>query len=413
MSCLKYRLKEILPRLSEQAKVCKDPEVKRRLYLIKGVVSSERTIKGACDFRGVCRDTFYRWSRGLLKTGSLEGLGDESRRPKRSPNQTGVRIERKIKALRKKEPFLGPERISRRLQKHHMACPPSTVYAVLKRNKLISREYRKQRTKRHMKRYRRPFPGFLQLDTKYVPYRVNGEQFYQISAVDHCSSWRLIRIYRNKGEKEVLDFLDELNENCPFSIIEIQTDNDAAFTDKFSVNRGSRPTGCHPFDEWCRFNSCKHRLIPVGEKELNGKVENTHKFDDEEFYSQIYPQSLSELQSLSATFNEQWNNKRETKALGWKTPTQTVFEKQLALLVCAMAIAEVREPDRLLQQVRAPAAPEPKKEKPEKENYEQRRINRYLQWMEWDASQYPVYTLIPVSYMSQSYSFLLFVFRCP
>lgn len=400
MSSLKYRLRELLPRLSEQAKSCKDPEVKRRWYLIKAVVSSERPIKGACDFRAVCRDSFYRWAGELLRTKSLEGLADRSRRPKRSPLRTAQRIERKIKAIRKREPYLGPERISHRLMRHSIDCAPSTVYAVLKRNNLISKEHRKARTKKHLKRYRRPLPGYLQLDTKYVPYEIDGKQFYQISAVDHCSSWRLIRIYRNKGEKEVRRFLEELNLLCPFPIIEIQTDNDAAFTDKYSVNRGTRPTGFHPFDEWCKLYGCTHRLIPIGEKEINGKVENTHKFDDDEFFSQIQPTCFEELQKLSEKHNARWNENRPTKTLGWKTPNQVVREKLTALLICALIISDFKNPETIIDQAAAPT-PSPK---PKKEGYEEKLINRYFKWMDWDAAQYPLYTAIPLSYMCPSYS---------
>lgn len=53
-----------------------------------------------------------------------------------------------------------------------------------------------------------------------------------------------------------MSFLTELLEIFPFGIVEVQTDNDAAFTDKFSS--GVSVTGTH-------------RLILVGVKELNGK----------------------------------------------------------------------------------------------------------------------------------------------
>jgi len=287
MSYLKYRLRELLPRLSEQAKRCKDRTIKRRLYLIKAVVLSTRTIKSACEFRGIGRDSFYQWAQRLLEKRDISALSPLSRRPHRSPNQTKRAIEKKILEVKNKEPFLGPERISNALDElYAISIHPSTAYAVLKRNNAISKEYRKKRTKKHTKRYRRPIPGYLQMDFKYVPYLIGGIQYYQLSAVDHCTSWRLIRSYRRKDEQSVMTFLRELELRCPFPIFEIQTDNDAAFTDKYTVGLGARPTGCHPMDEWCKLYGCRHKLIPIGEKELNGKVENTHKYDDEEFYSQ-------------------------------------------------------------------------------------------------------------------------------
>ena len=59
-----------------------------------------------------------------------------------------------------------------------------------------------------------------------------------------------------------MKFLEELKEVCPFAIMEIQTDNDTAFTDKFSSQRGVTDT--HLVDVWCKSNDIIHRLIPVG-----------------------------------------------------------------------------------------------------------------------------------------------------
>src|SRR5690606_24177164 len=129
----------------------------------------------------------------------------------------------------------------------------------------------------------RTLPGYLQMDFKYVPYLIDGKQYYQLSCIDHHSSWRLIRNYKYKNIDSVKLFLEELEQICPFPIIEVQTDNDTAFTDKFSSKIGV--TGEHYLDIWCRERGINHRLIPVAVKELNGKVENTHKQDDREFFA--------------------------------------------------------------------------------------------------------------------------------
>jgi len=63
---------------------------------------------------------------------------------------------------------------------------------------LISWKHSKRLTKKHLKRYRRPELGYLQMDFKYVPNRINGEQYYQLSCLDHHSSWRLVRVYPSK-----------------------------------------------------------------------------------------------------------------------------------------------------------------------------------------------------------------------
>ena len=325
MSSLKYQLRVLLPSLKEEANKITDPEVKRRYYLIKAVSESPKDVKKTCEVRGFSTDFFYKWGRKLLVAKTLEALKTLSKSPKKFWNKTAPRIVKRVKKLKKMFPFQGPETISFYLKKDfNMKCPPSTVYGILKRSGLISKVYQKERTKKHLKRYRRPFPGWLQMDIKYVPYKVEGSQFYQFSAIDHHSSWRLIRTYPSRTLVEVISFLNEIERECPFPIVQIQTDNASEFTDKFSSQRGLRPTEFHLFDEWCKLRGIEHKLIPVGEKEINGKVENSHKWDDEEFYSQREFKDLAHLQAETILYNEYWNTERYTKTLGWKTPEQVV-----------------------------------------------------------------------------------------
>ena len=285
MSALKNQLKLILPSLSKEANANQDKEIKRHLYLIKAVCASNKSVKQVCEGRGVSTDQFYLWAKRLLKRKTLQSLLPKSRKPMCSPNQTKKRVERKILALRKAEPSHGAERISFDLNRlFKIICAPMTVYNVLKRLKLISQAHSKRLTKRHHKRYRRPLPGYVQMDIKYVPYRINGQQFYEFNIVDHCTTWRLIRSFRNINHYNIVLFLKILEAECPFPIFEIQTDNGQEFTDKYRNGR-LEPSGQHVFDRWCVARMITHRLIPIGQKELNGKVENTHKQDDREFYA--------------------------------------------------------------------------------------------------------------------------------
>ena len=335
MSQLKYQLKSVLSTLSSEANKNKDPEVKRRLYLIKAVVNSDKDIKKTCEARGVSTDQFYMWARRLLKSKKLVSLQSLSRSAKSFWNKTPPLIEKRAIKLRKKEPFKGPDRISRDLREdHNMICPVSTVAAILKRAGLVTKAYRDRLTKKHMRRYRRPYPGYLQMDFKYTPYLLEGCQTYQLSVVDHHSSWRFIRSYSNRMLSTVIRFLNELEQECPFFILQIQTDNASEFTDKFTSYRdGSRPTYAHEMDVWCQARGIEHKLIPIGEKELNGKVENTHKWDDREFFSQINVATYEELATATLEYNVIWNERRPTKTLGWFTPNEVLFNASVRAVV--------------------------------------------------------------------------------
>lgn len=407
MSALKDQLRLILPSLSREANANQNPEVKRHLYLIKAVCGSSKSVAKVCEQRGVSPDQFYHWGGLLRKFKTLDCLIGKSKKPKHSPNQTKKKIERKIMALRTAEPSYGPERISFDLNRlFKIACAPSTVYNVLRRLKLISPEHARKLTKRHHKRYRRPLPGYMQMDVKYVPYRINGEQFYEFNIVDHCTTWRLIRLYRNINHENVVLFLKELEQECPFPIFEIQTDNGIEFTDKYQGGR-TQPSGLHPLDIWCKSKGINHRLIPIGQKELNGKVENTHKQDDREFFARGEAKTFESLEKQMRSYNERWNVLRATKALGWKTPEQCLEAACVRAVAYVSLLADRYPKHRALfvhdehgnaQIVLPKTQPLPRKSKKRRPRSA---TDRYLQWHDWDKSKK---SLLPLPVMSQIFS---------
>ena len=325
MSALKYQLKELVSSLSAEANKNKDPDVKRRFYLIKAVSESPKDVKKTCEARGVSTDYFYKWAHRFLKAKTVVSLKSLSKAPKQFWNITQKRVVKRIAKIRKTEPFKGPERISVDLKRNfNIVCASSTVAAVLKRCGFIKKEYRDRLTKKHMKRYRRPLPGYLQMDFKYTPFLVEGKQTYQLSVVDHHSSWRFIRQYQNRRLETVLGFLNDLEKEVPFPIVQVQTDNAAEFTDKYSTHNWTlKPTECHAFDLWCNERGINHKLIPIGEKEINGKVENTHRYDDREFFSQnLDVNTFADLELRTRRHNLKWNSERYTKRLGWLTQTR-------------------------------------------------------------------------------------------
>lgn len=403
MSAIKYQLRQLLPSLSHEAKQLRDPNARARLYLIKAIAESTKPIAYICERRSFSTNSFYIWARRLLKAKSVNALFDRSRRPKDSPSETPKQTIRKIVKLRKAEPYLGPDRISddlRRLYRVH--CPRDTVAAILKREGLITKETKKSLTKKHIKRYRRPFPGYLQMDFKYVPYLIGSKQYYQLSCVDHHSSWRLIRCYTHKNEEAVMSFLAELERLCPFPIIQLQTDNDAAFTDKYRPHTDGLPTGQHAVDLWCAKHNIEHKLIPVGQKEINGKVENTHKQDDREFYSGVLCVNFESLRRSTEGYNLRWNETRRTKTLGRLTPSEVV--KQAYVRVIAWILILQKQPEnrslvRLDSDGNSHLPINETKIKNKKKPKRKSLVDRYLQWQEWIDKQ-GIKSWLIVSHMS-------------
>ena len=399
MSQLRNSMRKLLRRFSQEANKIRDPEARSRWMRIKKITESGKSLAAACRFYGMSEDSYQKWCKRLLKKPMGRSLESKSRKPYRSPNKTKSRVERAILKLRRVEPYLGPERLSNEAKRlFKIDVPPSTCFAILKRAKVVGKKIAERLTKRHTKRYRRPLPGYLQMDFKYVPYLIANRQYYQLSCVDHHSSWRLIRCYEYKDRDAVEAFLKELKVQCPFPIFEIQTDNDAAFTDKFTSKIGV--SGDHYLDQWCKEHGISHRLIPVGVKELNGKVENTHKQDDREFFAMNYFTNYKSIETSTKGYSDRWNEQRATKVLGYKTPNEVVQEAYVKALALHL-IWGIRSVDDLAPSAGGWPAAQPKKNRTVKASY----VDKYLKYLEWaDKKKLPAFLTYPP--MSQNFSFV-------
>ena len=383
---LKAELRLMIPRLAKEANQLKDPEARSRWMKLRKIALSVKSTNCACASAGVSVDWFGKWGNQLIKSRRLAGLFTKSRKPYRSPNKSKPRVEKTVLKIRRAEPYLGPDRIADTARKlFKLSVPPSTVFNILRRAKVVGKKIAERLTKKHMKRYRRPFPGYLQMDFKYVPYLIEGKQFYQLSCIDHHSSWRMIRNYPHKNIFYVMKFLEELKERCPFFIMEIQTDNDAAFTDKFSSQQGVTDT--HLVDVWCAKEGIGHRLIPVGVKELNGKVENTHKQDDREFFAMNHFTTYESIELGTRGYSDRWNTQRATKALGWLTPAEAIEQAYVKVIAMMMfikkdgdhAVYKINSEGDAMMTVPKPQKPVQKKNKTRKLSA----VDKYLSYLEW------------------------------
>lgn len=397
MSQLRNQLRKLLPRFSKEANKIVNSEARSRWMKLRKITESTKSLAQACRFYGLSEDSYQKWGQRVLKNPISESLESRSRKPHRSPNKTKPRIEKQILKIRRVEPYLGPDRLSNEARKlFNLSVPPSTCFAILRRAKVVGKKIAARLTKRHLKRYRRPLPGYLQMDFKYVPYLIEGKQYYQLSCVDHHSTWRFIRCYRRKDAVSVKAFLAELEEQCPFPIIEIQTDNDTAFTDKFSSKMGV--TGEHFLDLWCKSRGITHRLIPVAVKELNGKVENTHKQDDREFFAVNDFKSYESIEISTRGYNDRWNGLRATRALGYCTPNEVIEEAYVKALAMHL-IWKIKAVSEIAPTAIGWPAAQPKKNRTRKVSA----VDKYLKYLEWaDKKKLPAFLTYPT--MSQNFS---------
>ena len=305
-----------------QLKRCRDREVRTKAELILYAFKLQN-VALACKRHGFGRSFYYKWWNRLVASGfKLKALQEHSRRPKRSPKKIDGVIETRIAHYRRKG--YGADMIKEYLRREgSKQVSRSTINHVLNKRRLPEKK-RKFRLKKHRKRYELVIPGQrLQLDVKYTPMKVAGKTAYVYVAIDECTRWRFAYSYLELNAHWTVDFLDRLKHACPFPISTIQTDNGQEFTYRLLGNG----TDSHPMADWCAKHDIRHRLIPPGVKELNGKVERSHRIDADYFYGRAPTGSIEVFNRALAQWFSFYNAQRPHGSLGYLTPNEKLKER--------------------------------------------------------------------------------------
>jgi len=249
-------------------------------------------------------------------------LLDRSRRPKHSPRRTDKQTTDIIKKLRKKTRF-GADRISFYLKKDYsLEVPCSTIYAILKREGMIVK--RKGRRKKP-KLYSLPNPGDnVQVDIKLIG-GYSPRRLVQYSAIDDNTRIKFTQLYPERANHNSIKFLEHIVRKFPFQIRKITTDNDSVFTNAYTGEPKTHPlkeVRLHPFTHKCQEFGIRHKLNPPGQPQKNGKVERSHRSDDEEFWRFQETLDIHHLVKERKEYDELFNNHRPHMGLGGLTPLQ-------------------------------------------------------------------------------------------
>jgi len=192
----------------------------------------------------------------------------------------------------------------------------------------LIRKVRRKKKNKHTRKVKIDHPGeFTQIDVKYVTKALkSGARAYVYSFVDHASKWRFKRAYEMFGNLQTKAFMEELLIRVPFVIQKIQSDNGGEFTNRFNSHPDDPKP--HLLDEICQAHGIRHKLIPPGEKELQGLVERNHRQDEEELYHRLEKriETISGLNSELDSYCGWANARRRRKALGWNTSDQWLRE---------------------------------------------------------------------------------------
>ena len=293
--------------------------VRRRLAVIRHAQEVSGNVAKTCRYYGISRNLYYKWYRRYVEEGEA-GLRDRSRRPLTRPNATDLEVIGKILYLRQNYHF-GPLKISMYLKRYHdIEISQSGVWRILKRvgmNRLPA----SQRNKRHEKRwqrYEKPLPGHqVQIDVKFIePLKGSRKRYFQFTAIDDCTRLRILRIYERCNQKSAIAFADYVLEKLPFEVVSIQTDNGSEFQSGFHW---------HLLDRGVR-----HVYIKPATPRLNGKVERSHRIDNEEFYRQLDGVVIDSAELFNDKLTEWerfYNYHRPHGSLGGQTPYERLRQK--------------------------------------------------------------------------------------
>jgi len=226
--------------------------------------------------------------------------------PRTSPNETSIRIKERIIGLRK-ETRICAKKLHWKLEKQGLSVPERTISKILKQEGLV-RRYRVKKVKyRYIKATLQP-GELIEIDIKYVPGKVAGRRYYQYTAIDCASRWRYLKIYDEQSSYHSVSFLREVIKRFPYLIKAIKTDNGSVFTNYYtSLNKRSDLMiikTLHALDLYCKERNIIHYLIDPGKPAQNGKVERSHRSDQESFYDRNRFTSFKDLQRRIIKWND-------------------------------------------------------------------------------------------------------------
>ena len=158
-----------------------------------------------------------------------------------------------------------------------------------------------------------------QLDVKYVP-RVcyvgkDDERFFQYTMLEEASRKRFIYAYKEQSGYSTIDFLQRAIVFFGYIPNTLQTDNGGEFTNFKKTDR------IHILDKYCETYQINHKLLIPRTPWHNGKVERSHRNDQERFYNHLKFYSYNDLQVQMKRYLYRSNN-IPMQTLGWKSPNQ-------------------------------------------------------------------------------------------
>ena len=307
--------------------------VTRKLKVLRHAEQSNN-ISYTCRHFGISRQTFYEWRHHYREHGE-SGLVNRKPgfKPGTHPKKISKAREELILYLRTRYHF-GPHRIAWYLERYHdITISMRGVYYVLKRHGLnVLPNHHRKRSIPTYTRYEKQVPGHhVQIDVQFLFFKdIAGKKIKrwlvailsdccspmrpdQFTAIDDATRIRALKIYDRHTQANAIRFVDHVVSQFPFRIHTIRTDNGHEFQAQFHWH--VRDLGMH------------HVYIKPATPRLNGKVERSHRTDQEEFYQLLSYTGDQDLAAKLTEWERFYNFHRPHMAHQGKTPFEILQSK--------------------------------------------------------------------------------------
>ena len=268
------------------------------------------------------RQYVYRWRKRY--DGTIHSLADKSHRPHSHPNQHTPDELKLISDMRRRNPHAGLVVFWVKLRQRGYSRSITGLYRILRKQGQMA--VKPKNPKYIPKPYEQMlFPGQrVQIDVKFVPAAcvvgsAEGQKFYQYTAIDEYSRYRYIEAFDEHSTYSSTVFLEHMLKAFKFPVHCVQTDNGLEFTNRLASSH-HKPT---MFEKALAKHNITHKLIRPFTPRHNGKVERSHRKDNEYFYATHTFYSFDDFAKQLKVHNYKYN-RFPMRPLHWKAPIDYV-----------------------------------------------------------------------------------------
>ena len=268
----------------------------------------------------ISKASLMRWNKQY--DGTRESLTPKSHRPHRQhPNAHTEEELNWIRNYHRRNPNISICELYGKLhQEKAYSRHPGSLYRVFVRLGYRKRVESTKKKSKHLGRYDKPdeLGKKWQMDVKYVPIVLCGNRWGEILSVydDRRSFTRALHLcLQGNSSYSTVDFVQRAIVYFGYAPDIIQTDNGGEFTHTRKTQR------IHPLDALCNRLHITHKTIRPATPWHNGKVERSHRSDQERFYNHLSFYSYEDLQVQMERYLRR-SNRIPMSVLGGKSPIQ-------------------------------------------------------------------------------------------